>query len=304
MQTQSSRPDPEEAGSPASVTVVTVLHNSSGVLPDFLQSVELAAPRTHVDVVAVDNASSDASASAEIVERHGGSFIASGSNAGYGAGINLGVRQAPGASRFVLISNPDVRFRDDAIDRLVDYAVSAPQDVAAFGPRILDADGNVYPSARRLPSLRTGIGHALFGKVFPTNPWTRRYRAENDYSDEPRFAEWLSGACLLMERSWFDRLGGFDERYFMYFEDVDLGARIQSNGGRSAYVPVAVVQHEGAHSTSKSASQMIHAHHASAERYLRTKYAGAAWAPVRWALIGSLRVRSAFTARTAGTRAR
>lgn len=291
-------------GERPAVTVVTVLHNSSAVLPDFLESVGRSASRTPVAVVAVDNASNDAAASAEIAERFGAEFVSSASNAGYGAGINLGVRSAEPRGEFILISNPDVRFRDEAIDRLVDFACSAPGDVAAFGPRIIDADGSVYPSARRLPSLRTGVGHALFGKVFPTNPWTRRYRAENDYSEEPRFAEWLSGACLLMARGWFERIGGFDERYFMYFEDVDLGARIQEQGGRSVYVPTAVVQHEGAHSTSRSASLMIHAHHESAERYLRRKYAGPVWAPVRWVLVGALRVRSALTSRTARARLR
>jgi N-acetylglucosaminyl-diphospho-decaprenol L-rhamnosyltransferase len=279
------------------VTIVTVLYNSSEVLEEFLESARAATERLDADVVIVDNASEDEATSRQIAERFGATFVSAGSNRGYGAGVNLGERMAPEARPLLLISNPDVRFHADALDRLIEYARTMPVDVAALGPRILEVDGTVYPSARRLPSLGTGIGHALFGRLFPSNPWTRRYRAESDYTDEARSAEWLSGACLLMDSAWFRRVGGFDERYFMYFEDVDLGARIRQAGGRSVYVPSATVVHSGAHSTSRSATAMVRAHHASAERYLSIRYAGVFRAPLRWLLVGALRVRSAMEER-------
>ena len=123
-----------------------------------------------------------------------------------------------------------------------------------MGPAILTPDGVLYPSARRLPTLWLGAGHAILGWVWPTNPWTRKYRAENS-GVHARTAGWLSGSCLLVRRKAFEQIGGFDERYFMYFEDVDLGARMQQAGWENCYVPDAVVTHIGGHATERQAAQ-------------------------------------------------
>src|ERR1700675_225979 len=93
------------------------------------------------------------------------------------------------------------------------------------GPLARDPDGSVYPSARHLPSLVRGSMHAVLGPVWPRNPWTAAYRQERLEPSE-RTVGWLSGSCLLVRRSAFSQIGGFDERYFMYMEDVDLGERL------------------------------------------------------------------------------
>ena len=85
------------------------------------------------------------------------------------------------------------------------------------------------PSARALPRLGQGIGHAVLGWWWPGNPWTRSYRAERELVTE-RPAGWLSGSCLLLRRAAFDEVGGFDPGYFMYFEDLDLGERLGRAG--------------------------------------------------------------------------
>jgi N-acetylglucosaminyl-diphospho-decaprenol L-rhamnosyltransferase len=177
-----------------------------------------------------------------------------------------------------------------SIDRLLETG-SSDQAIAAIGPAVLNPDGSVYPSARAVPSLRTGVGHALFANLWQRNPWTLAYRRETDPSDERRDAGWLSGSCLLVRRSAFDAIGGFDDGYFMYFEDVDLGFRFGKAGFRNVYEPAASVTHVGAHSTGESA-RMVRAHHDSARRFLSKKYAGWWLWPVRATLAVGLAIRS------------
>jgi N-acetylglucosaminyl-diphospho-decaprenol L-rhamnosyltransferase len=95
----------------------------------------------------------------------------------------------------------------------------------------------------------------------------------------------------------FDTLGGFDEHYFMYFEDVDLGYRIGKVGFRNVYEPAAVVTHTGAHSTNSESARMVAVHHDSAQTFLNKKYAGAILWPLRVGLGFGLRFRSAIVQR-------
>ncbi len=115
-----------------------------------------------------------------------------------------------------------------------------------MGPLIRDPDGSVYPSARHLPSLIRGGMHAVVGPFWKSNPWTAAYRQEQlEPSERP--VGWLSGSCLLLRRSAFDEVSGFDERYFMYMEDVDLGDRLGRAGWQNVYVPSAEILHDKGH---------------------------------------------------------
>jgi N-acetylglucosaminyl-diphospho-decaprenol L-rhamnosyltransferase len=265
---------------PPSVLVVTVTYNSADTIVPFLDSLATAG---HVDeVVVVDNASAEAEAVREAVTAAGYRFVELDHNAGYGGGVHAAVERAIVVPDYVLIANPDVTFAPGAIDALV-AAGEQEARAGALGPKILESDGTIYPSARRLPSLRTGVAHALFGRIWPGNPWTVRYRAERE-TEARRDAGWLSGACLLVRGTAYHELGGFDPGYFMYFEDVDLGARLGQAGWRNVYVPEAVVTHSGAHSTSSARKSMEKAHHDSAYRYLSRRYSAWYFAPLRLAI--------------------
>ncbi len=279
---------------PQRVGVVTVTFNTGDTLESFLSSVTEASVAP-VDVVVVDNASSDVAVARQIAESHGARFVALDGNVGYGAGVGSGFDALAADCDFVLISNPDVTLQPGAIDELLRAALEHP-DAGAFGPLILTAEGDIYPSARKLPSLRTGVGHAMFGRVWPSNPWTRSYRAESTVI-EARDAGWLSGACLLVRTDAFAAVGGFDKGYFMYFEDVDLGARLTEAGWKNRYVPTSIVTHTGAHSTSQHSHRMDRVHHASAYRYLSRKYSAWYLGPLRFALRVGLRTRSTWTTR-------
>ncbi|KQR46510.1 N-acetylglucosaminyl-diphospho-decaprenol L-rhamnosyltransferase [Frigoribacterium sp. Leaf164] len=279
--------------------VVTVTHNSGETLRSFLQSVdEAVGVATTVDratVVVADNDSRDPTIEAGIARAHAAVFVDRRANDGYGAGIDAAVDALPDDVDLVLVSNPDVVLSPSSLDHLVTAADRLP-GAASIGPRILDGTGETYPSARALPSLRTGVGHALLGRVWPANPWSVAYKAERD-SDRERAAGWLSGACFLVRREAYDAVGGFDHSYFMYFEDVDLGARLGEAGWTNVYVPDAVVTHTGAHSTAQNSAVMERVHHRSAALYLSRRYDSWWLAPLRLALRVGLRARSWWVTR-------
>ncbi|MFZ9106162.1 MAG: glycosyltransferase family 2 protein [Pontimonas sp.] len=273
----------------STLAVVVVSYQSTDVLAEFLTSLEKSSV-VPSQVVIVDN-------SPEVMAIPGSrtmpkiSVIHRPDNPGYGSAVNIGVRSLPVECEWVVICNPDIVVQPNTLESLLSVARSTPE-AAALGPAISNEDGSLYPSARALPSLGVGIGHALLGIVWPTNPWTIAYRG--DYrSENVRESGWLSGSFQLMRREAFDKVSGFDGGYFMFFEDVDLGWRLGEAGYRNLYVPQARATHLGGHSTKQSHQAMIRAHHDSAMRFITKRYPGALWWPLR-ALIGlglSLRER-------------
>jgi N-acetylglucosaminyl-diphospho-decaprenol L-rhamnosyltransferase len=181
------------------------------------------------------------------------------------------------------------------LDELLAAAKRWP-DGGAFGPLIRRVDGAIYPSARALPSLRAGVGHAVLGWWWPGNPWTRAFRMERVVPVE-RVTGWLSGSCLLLRREAFEAVGGFDRSYLIFFEDLDLGARLAGAGWRSVYVPSACVTHVGGHATGRDGRRMAWEHHRSAIRYVSRRYAGWRWAPLRVLLRAGLWVRAGLAGR-------
>ena len=243
-------------------------------LATFVRSLSTAT-RTAYDVVLADNGSSDGSV--EAAEGPGVTLLRTGGNLGYGKAANLGASGADGD--WLVVANPDVEWLPGALDELLAAAGRWPA-AGCLGPAIRTPDGRLYPSARAFPSLGRGTGHALLGWCWPSNPWTRSYRAE---AGSPRegTAGWLSGSCLLLRRTAFEQVGGFDPSYFMYCEDMDLCRRLGEAGWSSVYVPSAVITHTGGHATERVASAMLAEHHRALYRYLSRQYAGPRLAPVR-----------------------
>jgi len=273
------------------LAVVAVTYSPGPALRTFVESLTTATS-TPCDLVLVDNGSSDGSV-AEMVACADVRLIVADGNPGYGTSANLGVRGTGG--EFVVVANPDVEWHPKALDNLLEATRRWP-DGAVFGPMVITARGDVYPSARQLPTLATGIGHALFGWWWRSNPWTAAYRLDRMEPVE-RATGWVSGCCMLIRRSVFEEIGGFDPGYFMYFEDVDLCERMGKLGWKSVYVPSASVTHTRAHATSLYAARMAAEHHRSAWRYLSHRYAGWRWLPLRAALKVGLAARSALAQR-------
>jgi len=289
-------------GSLSTLGLIVVTYSPGPPLDRLLDSLPSAFSRP-VPVVLADNGSTDGSVQ-RAAARPGVRVVETGGNLGYGRAANAGVQAVESggeAPEFVLICNPDIVFGADSLDALLAAADRWPQ-AAAFGPLIKTPDGRIYPSARDLPSIGRGIGHALCGWWWPSNPWTRAYRRQDERAAE-RVAGWLSGACLMVRRTAFDDIGGFDPRYFMYFEDVDLGDRLGRAGWQNVLVPTATVVHTGGHATERTPALMAAEHHRSAYRYLADRYSRWWQAPLRAALRAGLAARAALARRSAAVSA-
>jgi N-acetylglucosaminyl-diphospho-decaprenol L-rhamnosyltransferase len=264
--------------------VVVVTYSPGDTLTSFLTSLGTATT-TPYDVVLADNGSVDGAPEAAVGP--GVSLVRTGGNLGYGRAANVGA--AGSSAEWLVVANPDVIWSPGSLDELLDAGRRWP-GAACLGPAIRTPDGQLYPSARAFPSLGRGIGHALFGWWWPSNPWTKSYRAEVGKPAEG-LTGWLSGSCMLLRRAAFEQVGGFDPSYFMYCEDMDLGHRLAEAGWSNVYVPSAVVTHIGAHATSRVAAAMVAEHHRALYRYLSRQYAGPRYALLRPLLAAGLFLR-------------
>jgi len=215
-------------------------------------------------IVVVDNASGDGSLAALASADPTALGVPTGANLGFGAAANRGV--AMSSSDYVLIMNPDTVVGPGMVKVLAD-ALDGDPGLAIVGPRVENPDGTIYPSARRFPSMSVAIGHAFCGFIAPRNAWSRRYKMLDWDHRSRRDVDWVSGTCMLVRRSVFCELGGFDEGYFMYVEDVDLCWRAWQAGWRVGYEPDGVIVHVVGVSSELAPYRMILAHHRSLWRF-------------------------------------
>lgn len=259
---------------PASgVDAVVVNFNTGTALAECVASLRSAG----VDcVVVVDNGSVDRSLAALAEIDAEARIVRAEVNLGYGTAVNRGAALA--AAPFLFVVNPDIVVGPDAVEVLAARLDCEP-DLAVVGPLIRDRNGAAYPSARSFPSFAVGAAHALLGLIWPRNRWTKRYRGEAalDATEQGRAREvdWVSGACALIRREAFDSVGGFDEGYFMYVEDLDLCWRLRRAGWRVLFEPAATVTHLQGLSTAAHPYRMLVAHHRSAWRFARKSLVGA-----------------------------
>jgi N-acetylglucosaminyl-diphospho-decaprenol L-rhamnosyltransferase len=172
-----------------------------------------------------------------------------------------------------VVLNPDVLIEPGTMKVLADAADRDPA-LAALGPRVENLDGTLYPSARTFPDLRDSAGHAFLGFVMPGNRFSRRYRMLDWDHASARTVDWVSGTCMLLRLSALSEVGGFDEGYFMYVEDVDLCWRLGRAGWRTGYEPQGRVVHTIGASSERAPYRMILAHHRSLLRFSAKTAAG------------------------------
>lgn len=220
-------------------------------------------------------------------------------NRGFAAGVNLAAARS--RAPFLLLLNPDTIAEGPVVRVLEDWLTSHP-DVGAAGARILDADGALQQSARRFPDLTTWFGgrSTWLTSRFPGNWLTKRNLVADDAaaSGQPVDVDWVSGACLITRRDVFEKVGGFDEGFFLYWEDADYCARVAAAGHRRMYVPTTAVRHAVGRSADRDPVPAIRAFHASAYRlyWKRASLVGRLVAPLvhigLW-MRGEVRVRLA-----------
>jgi len=257
-------------GVASTVGAVVVSFNSASYLADCLRSLRSEGV---TEVAVVDNASSDGSVEVVRAADSGVTVVETGTNLGFGSGANRGV--AVTDSDYVLILNPDTVVEPGTVKAL-SGALDRDDGLAVVGPRIENLDGTLYPSVRRFPNLTVAVGHAFLGLVWPANPYTRRYRMLDWDHDRPAAdVDWVGGACMLVRRSAFDLVAGFDEAFFMYVEDVDLCWRLGRAGWRIGYEPAGRVVHALGGSSRLVPYRMIAEHHRSLLRFVSKSSVGA-----------------------------
>lgn len=267
---------------------VVVNHDAGAALGHCVDSILADESAGRPEVVVVDNASRDGSADELAERRPDVTVVRSATNLGYARAANLGI--ATTRAPFVAVCNPDLVVAAGTAAAMLS-ALERP-GVVAVGPKTLDPDGSVYPSARRLPGVVDAVGHGVLVLFDPGNRFTRRYRELDADPERARDVDWVSGAAVWLDRDALDEVGGWDEDYFMYVEDVDLCWRLRRAGHRIAYEPAGQVVHVGGLSTGAHPYRMIAVHHRSLYRF-----AGKRWHGLRRAL---LPVAGAYLAARAG----
>jgi GT2 family glycosyltransferase len=211
------------------VAIIIVSHNTRDDLARCLDALHSARPRVSHEIVVVDNHSTDGSA--EAVRRWPDvRAIELGSNAGFAHANNIGLRAT--SSTNVLLLNSDTIVPPDALDRLVAELDRDPA-VAVVGPRLVDGSGHAELSFGRM--------------IGPLNELRQKRLAASDDVDrltrQRHYPDWVSGACLLVRRADAEAVGGLDERFFMYTEDVDFCAGIRARGRRILFTPDVEIVH-------------------------------------------------------------
>ena len=225
--------------------VVIVSYNSGHVLR---ACVEPLASLEGVKVVIVDNASSEGGLDA--VEGLPVELIRLSRNGGFAHGCNAGWRA--GDAPYVLFLNPDARIDEASLERLAAVLDQTP-NASAVGPRIGRSDGMLDFSQRRFPRLRSTYAQALFlHRIFPRASWSDEVIRDERAYERRGTPDWLSGACILVRRPALEKLGGWDDGFFMYSEDIDLCRRIRDIGDVIVFEPDARAVHEGGASAPRS----------------------------------------------------
>jgi len=232
-----------------------------------------------IEIIVVDNASTDGSVEMVRQEFPGVKLIASETNLGYTGGNNLGIKSSQG--RYVLLLNPDTEVVGDALSKMVAYMDAHPT-VGALGPQLLNSDGSIQSSRRRFPTLSTAfVESTVIQQWWPDNRILRRYYVHDQPDDAISEVDWVTGACILLRREAVEQVGLLDDEFFMYSEELDWCRRAHDAGWKVIYLPTAqVIHHEG-----KSSEQVMLFRHirfqCSKIRYFRKHHGRWAAALVR-----------------------
>lgn len=256
------------------VSIIILSWNVRDLLRACLRSLPLDDPA--VEIIVVDAASADGTPAMVAAEFPPARYprltlIASSENLGFSRGNNLGLRAARG--RYLFVLNPDTELAGDALAQMLSHLDAHPE-VGVLGPGLVYADGTPQPTRRRFPTLATAFFESTWLQPWAPRGLLDRYYARDLPAGQPVEVDWVVGAALLVRREAYTQVGGLDEGFFMYSEELDWCRRCQAAGWRVVQFPAArVVHHEGRSSAQVPAATHIR-FNTSKVRYFR-KYHGA-----------------------------
>ncbi len=255
-----------ETDSTVDVSVVIVTHNSRSVLGLCLDSLKKQSMFDRTEVIVVDNASSDGT-SQLVQDCYPWVDLSAGTrNAGFSVAVNLGIQRARG--RYLLILNPDTVIREHSIRTLYQFMEKTP-DAGIVAPKLVFYDGNLQYSCRRFYNWRVLLlRRTPLGRIFRNSSVISKHLMLDFNHETTAKVDWVLGACMLVRREAVESVGMMDERFFLYFEDVDWCYRMKQKRWDVYYHPEAVVVHDHARESAKSVlNRPFVAHLASLIRY-------------------------------------
>jgi GT2 family glycosyltransferase len=233
------------------VDVVIVNYNTRDLLRDCLRSVRLEAPR---EVVVVDNASSDGSAEMVQTEYPWAMLHSNKTNVGYGTAANQGIASC--TAKYVLLLNSDTLLPTGALPALSTYLDEHPA-AAVLGPRLINSDGTLQASCYPFPgTLSWIVDNDDIGFLIRRIPVIRNRLLRTWPHTHARVVPWVKGAALAIRREAFESVSGFDESFFLYFEETDLCHRLKAAGWHTHFAPVTTITHVGAASAVQRCADM------------------------------------------------
>jgi GT2 family glycosyltransferase/lipopolysaccharide/colanic/teichoic acid biosynthesis glycosyltransferase len=223
------------------LSIVIVTHNSRTPVGRCLASIERNAPSCDYETIVIDNASSDGTP-AMVAETFGHvRIVANEENTGYSRGVNQGIRLSSGEN--ILIINPDIEVQEDSIDKLIEFMGKTP-DAGIAGSKLIYPDGRLQYSCRTFYTLAVLLLRRTFlGRLFPRAAALRSHLMMDYDHAESRKVDWIIGACMMVRRAALEKVGSMDERFFLYFEDIDWCYRMKNHGWSVYYVPESVMIH-------------------------------------------------------------
>ncbi len=253
------------------LSVIIVNHRSEAILNDCLVSIDRSDNRLDTEIIVVDNPPNVSPAPKVELRNAVVKQVVTKRRIGFAAACNLGVAEAAGD--YLLFLNPDVKPEKTAVDRLYSTLESS-REVGIVTGRLTNADGSFQPSCRRFPTLK----NLFFSRGFFLRGWIKTQEGAYTLPDYPEITtvEAAAAAMMMIPKTVFDQLGGFDESFFLYMEDTDLCYRLAGQGYKILYVPGAKAVHLWGHSTCHYRFRRIIWHHVSAWRYFR-KYHKSIW---------------------------
>jgi N-acetylglucosaminyl-diphospho-decaprenol L-rhamnosyltransferase len=270
------------------LSIVIVSWNVADVLSACLESIQTK--RSH-EIIVVDSASSDDSVQRIRQGYPHVKLLAQAENVGFTRGNNIGLATAQG--RYLLLLNPDTLVLNGALDQMLDYMESHPQ-VGIIGPHTLNTDGTTQSSKRRFPTLITGFFESTWLQPYAPKAMMRRFYAEDVPDDAIAEVDWVQGSALLARREVYEQIGGLDEGYVMFSEEVDWCKRAKAAGWRVVYDGKAQIVHHGGKST-EQASARKHIHFQESKlRYYRKYHGALAAGMLRVFLLASYVVQIGF----------
>lgn len=214
------------------LSIIIVTYNSSQHIKDMLLSIEKQTKTPH-EIIVIDNNSFDQTIAQIYASKVNIRLLQQKENLGFSRANNLGVKDAKG--EYLLFLNPDTMVLDHAIDNLYNFLKSR-DDVGIVAPQLIEDNGNIQPSVRNLPTVTRAIKEYYLGIKNSYEPFY-------PLSNQPLEVESVVGAAMMVPKDVYRKLGGFNDKYFMYYEDLELCKKVREDGLKTIYLPEVQINH-------------------------------------------------------------